>query len=292
MEWTESIRHTIRYVEDRLLEPINIEELSREVGISPYYLQKGFSLMTGYSIAEYARYRRLYLAALDIIQGQSRIIDIAYKYGYETPESFTKAFTRFHGMSPRDLKKNSSKMTVFLPLKIKITIQGGNDMEYVVETMKGFRVVGLQREFSFDSSFRQIPMFWDEFTRKYCPPMHSETAVAQAISRYRIGEFGICVDDIGKDGTFAYMIAGTYTGDTVPEGLTVYEFPEMTWAKFSCYGPMPGALQSVNTKIFSEWLPGNPDYEISLGANIEWYSDQDMSSPTYESAIWIPVKDK
>ena len=78
----------------------------------------------------------------------------------------------------------------------------------------------------------------------------------------------------------------------MPEGMTLYEFPDMEWAKFRCVGPLPGALQAVNTKIFKEWLPGNPDYEIAVGANIEWYSMADGSSSDYESGIWIPVRHK
>ena len=97
---------------------------------------------------------------------------------------------------------------------------------------------------------------------------------------------------MGDQGKFRYLIAGKYTEGEVPEGMTVYEFPDMEWAKFRCTGPMPGALQSVNTKIFQEWLPNNQEYEIAMGANIEWYSNGDMSSIDYESGIWIPVKRK
>ena len=98
------------------------------------------------------------------------------------------------------------------------------------------------------------------------------------------------IDDAEEKGRFRYLVAGRYTGGEVPEGMTLYEFPEMEWAKFLCRGSMPGALQSVNTKIFREWLPENPDYEIAMGANIEWYGEGDIWSPDYESAIWIPVK--
>jgi AraC family transcriptional regulator len=88
------------------------------------------------------------------------------------------------------------------------------------------------------------------------------------------------------------MIAGKYNGGTVPNGIKLLTVPAASWAKFRCYGPMPGALQTVNTKIFNEWLPGNPDYEIAMGVNIEWYSMGNMNTPDYESAIWIPVKAK
>lgn len=103
MEWIESIRKTINYIETHLLKEIKTEDISKIVLISPYYLQNGFKIITGYTIAEYIRNRRLYLSALEVISNKNKIIDIAYKYGYDTPESFTKAFTRFHSISPSQI---------------------------------------------------------------------------------------------------------------------------------------------------------------------------------------------
>lgn len=294
MEWTQYIRKTISYIEEHLLDEVSMQNISGEIGISNFYLQKGFRLMAGYTISEYIRNRRLYLAGLDVIADRDKVIDISYKYGYETPESFTKAFVRFHGVSPRQLKKDPSKIKVFLPLKIKISIQGGNDMDYVVEKMDGFKLIGFQRTFQFDTSYREIPEFWDEFNRKYNAPLMAkgkpESEIEETIWNCCVGQYAVCIDDLDTDGIFRYIIGGLYTGGEVPEGMTVYGFPDLLWAKFVCRGPLPGSLQSVNTKIFSEWLPGNTEYEIAMGANIEWYSCGDMSDMNYESEIWIPVK--
>lgn len=296
MEWTESIRWAIDYMETHILEDITVEEVAESVHISPFYLQRGFKIMTGYTIGEYMRCRRLYLAALDIFSGKEKVIDLAYKYGYENPESFTKAFTRFHGVSPIRMKDDTRRIRTFLPLKISVVIQGGNDMDYVVEEMKGFQVIGFAREFSFENSYQEIPKFWDEVAEKYGNLMSGKKApeneTEQAICDCMIGEYGLCIDDIGVEGKFRYLIAGEYNGGPVPEGMTIYEFPDMKWAKFRCCGSMPGALQSVNTKIFKEWLPGNPEYRIAMGANLEWYSQGDMTAPDYESAIWLPVVEK
>jgi predicted transcriptional regulator YdeE/AraC-like DNA-binding protein len=279
-----------------LLATVRIEDVANEVGVSSFYLQKGFKFMTGYSMAEYIRNRKLYLSALDVISDKKKVIDIAYEYGYDTPESFTKAFSRFHGMSPMQLKREPYGMNVFLPLKIQIKIQGGNDMDYVVEKMKSFKVIGFEREFSFESGYQEIPKFWNTFCDKYmkslCGKKEPNGEIEKIVRTCCVGEYGVCIDDIGKDGKFRYLIAGKYTEGNVPEKMTVYEFPDMEWAKFSCKGPMPGALQAVNTKLFKEWLPGNPDYEIAMGANIEWYGEGDLQSIDYQSAIWIPVKRK
>lgn len=298
MEWITSLRRSVEYMESHMLENIDVSDVAKEVHISPFYLSKGFKIMTGYSISEYMRYRRLYLAALDVLTGREKVIDIAYKYGYDTPESFTKAFNRFHGISPSQVKKDTGKIRTFLPLKISISIQGGNEMDYIVEKMSNFQVIGLAREFPFESSYEDLPKYWDEFKEKYGSVVFGErepkTEFEKALCEYHIGEYGVCIDDLGegKKEKFRYLIAGAYHGGSVPDGMSLYSFPDMEWAKFKCCGKMPVALQTVNTKIYKEWLPGNPDYEIAIGADIEWYDKGDMDAPDYRSEIWIPVKRK
>lgn len=295
MEWTETLRRTVDYLEEHLLEPGAAEGAAREVYLSPLYLQRGFKLVTGYSMGEYLRNRRLYLAGLEAIAGREKVIDLAYKYGYDTPESFSKAFSRFHGVSPAQLRQHPERLVPFLPLKITLLIQGGQGMDFTVEKLEGLQLIGAEREFSPETSYREIPRFWDEFTGAHCAPLWAgkkpETALEKAVCECGIGEFGVCVDDCTSPGRFRYLIAGRYDGREVPEGLTVLSLPAMEWAKFRCSGPMPESLQSVNTKIFQEWLPGNPEFEIAYGANIEWYSmEKETSAPDYESEIWLPVR--
>lgn len=295
MEWTTSLKHAINYIEAHLLTNIGAEDVADAVHMSAFYFQKGFRIMSGYTIGEYIRYRRLYLAALDIIGSDTKIIDLAYKYGYETPESFTKAFQRFHGVSPMKLSGDASKIRTFLPLKISIEIKGGYDMDYVIEKMNAMKMIGFERTFSYDEAYHEIPKFWDEFYAKNCHNTNhskSEEDVFRVAKACRIGEFGICIDDLPGQNAFRYMIAGIYDGGIVPEGMKVYDIPALEWTKFRCVGTMPGALQSINTKIYKEWLPGNKEYEIAENIDVEWYSDGDITADNYESAIWIPVKRK
>ena len=286
MEWIGSLKLGINYMEKHLLENMGADEVADAVFMSSFYFQKGFKIMTGYSVGEYIRYRRLYMAALDVISGNEKVIDLAYKYGYDTPESFTKAFSRFHGVSPKQIKGDAKRIKTFLPLKINVSVKGGNDMDYVIEKMEAMKVIGYERKFLYETAYHEIPKFWSEFSYNCMNGKNNEQV------QNVIGEFGICIEDNSKQKEFLYMIAGTYNGSSVPEGMKIFEIPALEWAKFKCTGPMPGALQSVNTKIFKEWLPGNPDYEIATGMNIEWYSNGDCSSSDYESEIWIPVKKK
>ncbi|MBQ5342437.1 MAG: AraC family transcriptional regulator [Oscillospiraceae bacterium] len=296
MEWTTCIRTAIEYMEEHLEDSISAQDVADRVNISPFFLQRGFSVMTGYGIGEYLRNRRLYQAALDLRDTDDRVIDIAVRYGYESQESFAKAFSRFHGATPSQVRAGAA-VNVFLPLRIDINIQGGNQMDYKIAPMFPFKVIGFEKVFENETAQAEIPKFWDEICEKYANNIYAGNEPAnpyeKAIVDNCIGEYGVCIDDVGED-RFRYLVAGRYTGGEVPEGMTLYEFPRGDWAVFNCIGPNPQTLQSVNNRIFSEWLPGNPDYELSGNATVEWYDcvNGEMTDPDYHSAIWIPVRKK
>ena len=297
MEWLACIRKAVAFLEAHLTDDISAQDVAGEVYLSPFFLQKGFSLMTGYGIGEYLRGRRLYQAALDLRDTDEKVIDIALRYGYETPESFAKAFSRFHGATPTQVHSGGAAIRVFLPLHIDITMQGGDQMDYTITPMFPFRLIGFQREFAYDRAYEEIPRFWDELCEKYADNVYAGNAPAnaceQALMDNCIGEFGVCIDDIGG-GRFRYLVAGRYSGGDVPAGMALYEFPRGSWAVFDCVGPLPEAMQSLNTRIFREWLPGNPEWELAGNASVEWYDclRGEKTDPDYHSAIWLPVRRK
>lgn len=296
MEWLTAIRTAIGYMETHLEDDVGLEDVARAVHLSPFFLQRGFSLMTGFGVGEYLRNRRLYQAAFDLQQTGEKVIDIALRYGYETPESFAKAFARFHGATPTQVREGAA-VRAFLPLTIQLSIQGGNQMDYKITPMFPFKVIGFQKEFDYETSYAEIPKFWDEICEKYANNVYAGNDPAnpceQALMDNCIGEYGVCIDDIPGN-KFRYLIAGRYTGGPVPEGMVLYEFPRGEWAVFNCVGPNPQTLQSVNTRIFREWLPANPDYELSGNATVEWYDcvNGNPTDPDYHSAIWVPIKRK
>ena len=295
MEWLSAIKHTIEHIENHLDDDISLQDISNVVHISPYILSKGFSVMTGYSISEYIRRRRLYLAALALRNTNQSVLDIALDSGYDTPESFSKAFSRFHGCSPSAVRSGAAFQT-FLPLNIQITICGGDQMDYKITKMFGLKLIGFQKEFSVENSHAEIPKFWDEICEKYAANVYAGNPPANAYEKALIdnciGEYAVCIDDM-DDTKFRYLIAGKYTGGEIPEGMVLYEFPMGDWVVFDCIGPMPEALQTLSIKIFKEWLPANEKYELSGNATIEWYDCiRDKDDPDYRSAIWLPVKSK
>ena len=205
MEWLTSIRAAIDYMERHLQDDISAQDVAEHVHLSPFFLQRGFTLMTGCGIGEYLRHRRLYQAAVDLQRTEDKVIDIALRYCYETPESFTKAFSRFHGATPSRVRGGQAAAKRFLPLTIQISIQGGNQMDYRITPMFPFRVIGFQREFDYESAYERIPKFWDEICEKYAANVYAGNAPAnpyeKALVDNCIGEYGICIDDVGGEGS-------------------------------------------------------------------------------------------
>ena len=285
MGWMESIGKAIGYIEDHITEPISVDDIAGNVHISPFYFQKGFSLLCGYTVAEYIRKRRLALAGLELISTNAKVIDVALKYGYDSPDSFAKAFTRFHGITPAMVRRDGAVLKSFAPLKIKLSLEGGYLMDYKITQKDGFTVIGASRMFRYESGQQEIPKFWQEH-------------FAAGNGKIVCGMYGICYDENRKGDEFEYLIADNYNpAMEVPEGFVTRTIPAHTWAVFPSRGAMPKALQEVNNKIYSEWLPNCKDYEIAAGYNIELYEDptkypKGIQAENYYPEVWIPVKKK
>lgn len=286
MEWIESISKAIEYIETHITEDLATSDIAKEVCISSFYFQKGFSMLCGFTVAEYIRQRRLTLAGSELVSTDNKIIDIAMKYGYDSPDSFTKAFTRFHGSTPTAVRRDGAMMKSFASLKINISLKGGYTMDYKIIEKEAFTVLASGSRFKYDSCKEEIPKFWQE---------HYESGKGNIVC----GMYGINIDkSMGNSDEFEYLIADDYkTGNDIPEGFVTRVIPKHTWAVFSCKGAMPKAMIDVNQKIFSEWLPNCKDYEIAEGYNIETYTDinnypKGNQDENYYSELWIPVKKK
>ena len=152
-------------------------------------------------------------------------------------------------------------------------------MDCVLETIGEMTLLGMERRFHYDNSFTEIPKYWDEYERQ---------GYADTVP----GMLGVCFDG-GKEPTFTYLIGDFCTPDaTVPKGFTKRAVPPCTWAKFRAVGAIPETLQRLNRRVYAEWLPDHPEYELAGGMNIEVYTQGDMQSPDYVSEIWVPVRKK
>ena len=285
MEWTNAIQSAINFMEQHITENISAEDVANHVHISSFYFQKGFRMLCGFSVIEYIRNRRLALAGGDLATTDIKIIDIAMKYGYDSPDSFTKAFTRFHGVSPTMVRKEDVMIKTLAPLKLEISLKGGYFMNYKIIDKESFTVLGVSKEFNYENCKQEIPLFWQR---------HYE----EGNGKYVCGMFGINIDEKMGNDSFEYLIADLYDSKMeIPEGFVTRTIPAFTWAVFSCVGPMPTALQDVSTKIFSEWLPALKEYEFAAGYCVEMYDAPDKypngtQDENYHTEIWIPIQKK
>ena len=265
----EGLQSAIQYIEDNLTEELQITDIAAKAYVSAFHFQKIFGVLCGFTVGEYIRMRRLTCAAQELSAEDAKVIDIAVKYGYDSPDSFTRAFTKFHGISPSAAKEKGAHLRAFAPLRIKLTLEGGNMLEYKIVEKEQFTVMGRSRMFSTDTSYQEIPKFWEE---------HYREGGGEKVR----GVFGVCLDSDGKN--FDYLIADLYMPwNEIPEGYTTRVIPAGTWAVFPYRGECPKALQDVNTKIWSEWVPNCKEYKLSGNYNLEVYLDKEFGE------IWVPV---
>ena len=278
MDWVRTINNAVEYMENHLTDEITLADIARNVHLSAFHFQRAFSLLTDMSPAEYLRKRRLSQAGADLTGGEAKVIDVAMKYGYDSPESFTKAFTRFHGVSPMQVRKGSP-VQFMNRFTVRISIDGGCIMEYRIEKWEAMDLLVHAKEFHAETSETEIPGFWDEY---------------YANEEYRKipGYLGVCAQEKTDSDEFRYGI-GCRASDVegVPEGFEIIHLPEYTWAVFKCVGPMPRAIQDMWGQIYREWLPVS-DYELIPDYDIENYLPGDPSSRNYVSEICIPVRKK
>ncbi len=285
MEWMEAVREAVDYMEAHITEEITVNDVAKHVNLSPFYFHKGFSMLCGYTPMEYIRNRRLSLAAGELLASGITVTELALKYGYDSPDSFAKAFSRFHGIAPSAVRREKAMVKTFAPLKLTISLKGGYMMDYRIIEKESFAVLGMPRKFSYENAKRDIPVFWQEY-------------YAAGNGKYACGMFGINIDPQMGNESFEYLIADIYNPAAyIPEGFEVRTIPAFTWAVFPCRGPVSSSLQDMNTKLFSEWLPAQKEYEFGAGYCVEMYDipskyPKGTEDENYYAEIWIPVRKK
>jgi AraC family transcriptional regulator len=283
MDWINAMNNAVEYIEANITEKIDIEEVAKIALSSTFHFQRMYHMITGVTIAEYIRRRRLTLAAQDIISGE-KIINVAYKYGYETPEAFTKAFGKMYGISPSAARESGANLKAYPKLSFHISIKGDKDMNYKIFDKESFTVIGKQTRITMvdEQNFNQVPKFWYD-----CMKDGSYEWISSKAGK--LGVLGVSKDfDKFKD-EFNYMIAIEEIKEPIPKGYVSATIPAATWAAFESEGPVPEALHDLLRRIYSEWMP-SMGYQHDCAPDLEIFPVGDMFSADYRCEIWIPIK--
>ncbi len=291
MDWITGIQRAIDYTEAHLTDKIDYEAVAREAASSAFHFQRMFSMLCGYTLGDYIRMRRLSLAADELYRTNDKIIDIALKYGYDTPESFSRAFTRFHGITPSETRHGGNTKS-FSRISVKLTFDGGTLMDYRIEKRDAFKVICKKRQVNKpqgDTATADISGFWNEV---------NGSGVMEKLCKYASfdnlhGVLGICFSGEIADSGFPYGIGAEYNGKPVKDdGFDIVEIPAYTYAVFQCKGQMPDAFKETYKKICTEFFPQSSTYEYGSGVELEVYPSADTQSPDYSCEIWIAVNEK
>lgn len=285
-----SMNNAMAYMEEHLTEDIDYGKVSQMAQCSEYHFKRMFSFLAGVSLSEYIRRRRLTLAALDLKDKNVRIIDAAFKYGYNSADAFSRAFYLMHGVLPSAARNENAQLKAYPRMTFQLSIKGGCEMNYRIIEKEPFRLVGFMKRVPVifegvnPEILKMTELLTPESVGKLKAISNIEPAgIISASANFTDGRME------GKGEVDHYI--GVATSNDQVEGFEVLEIDSGTWAVFESIGPFPETLQNVWGRIYSEWFPTS-GYEASEGPEILWNESPDTLNPNYRSEIWIPVRKK
>lgn len=282
MEWVERLNKSIDYIEENLEGEINYEHAARIACCSTFHFQRMFSYIAGVPLSEYIRRRRMTAAAFDLQTTDKKVIDLAMKYGYDSPTAFNRAFHNIHGLSPSKAKSEGTPLKAYPRITFTILIKGEEKMNYKIVTKESFKIVGVKEhmDMNVEECFVKVPQFWQTTIQSGIVPQ-----ILSLMGQELPGLLGVSTCMNGKDLDYYIAVA---TEKPAPDNMVEYEIPAGTWAIFECIGPMPSAIQELQKRIITEWLP-TFGYEYANAPDIEVYFDGDQQSADYRSEVWLPI---
>ncbi|MFP3887479.1 AraC family transcriptional regulator [Priestia filamentosa] len=287
MNLLRNMNGALQYIEENLTNDVDFREVARRAFCSEYHFKRMFSFLAGITLSEYIRRRRLTLAAFDLKNSNMKVIDVAIKYQYNSPDSFTRAFQNLHGITPSEAKKNGHSLKAYPRMTFELSIKGGNEMNYRIEEKEAFCIVGIKERVPiiFYGVNPHIAAMWESLNEETINKLKNLSNVEplgllSASMNFSEGR-------MEEKGELDHYI-GVATTKECPGNLTRLEVPALTWAVFEVVGPFPDTLQDVWGRIYSEWFPSS-NYEQVEGPEILWNEHKDVTSPTFRSEIWIPV---
>lgn len=283
MDWVERMNKAISYIEDHITGNMDYEAASKIACCSVYHFQRMFSFIADVSLSEYVRRRRLTLAAFELQNSPIKVIDLALKYGYESPEAFTRAFQNLHGTTPTAARNTGTKLKAYPRISFQVSIKGVAEMNYRIEELEGFSIVGLQERVNTNNAFNIIPDLWANAAKEGLFEKLWEIRTADHQMR---GILGVCADgDFGKNEEFHYIMS--IVSEQVPsEKMIKRDFPEATWAVFEAEGG-PEGIGEIWKRLYTEWVPTS-GYDLAYLPAIECYLPPEEN----KNELWVAVVKK
>lgn len=280
MNWLDKLNQVIEYMEEHLEDEIDYTEIANIFGYSVYHVQRIFAMVAGVPCSEYIRNRKLSMAAMELQSSHAKVIDVAMKYGYSSPNSFHRAFKAFHGVAPSDIRKEGVIIKAYPPLFFNVEIKGAHTMEYRILQMNSFRIVGKRIHTTMENGacYRDTPLMWKTLFEN-----QEQLGILSLNNNEPIGLLGVSkYSDSFTTGSFDYYI-GCASDRPTPEGMHEYEIPKVTWAVFPCKNIKASTIQQLENEIVMEWLPTS-GYEYANAPDIELYREDGTAE------IWMPIK--
>jgi len=281
------LNHVIDYIEDHLTDDISLEAISEYAGVSDYHFRKIFFYLSGLTLNEYIKNRKLSEASRDLLHGE-KVTDVAFKYGYQTMDGFTRAYKKWSGLLPSDVAKKGI-IKSFPKLSFIITVKGGNTMEFRIEDKPAFNLVGVSKRvpLQFEGVNNEIVKLAESITDEQKEEMHS----LQNIEPYEIVNASYDSDTgfLKEEGYLTHMIGVLTTKNQISNLLEKVPIEACTWAIFPNEGPFPSMLQETMAKIYSEWLPSS-DYEVINVPSFSFTKMDKQKTDYAYSEVWIPVR--
>lgn len=280
MDFLNRMNETLDYIESHLTEVLSYEEIAKISCCSMHQFGRVFSYIVGIPLSEYIRRRRLTLAAFDLQSSNEKIINIAFRYGYDSPNSFTRAFFEMHNMTPKEARSKGVILKSYSRLSFYISIKGDIEMNYRIEEKDKITAIGLLREIANNDD----GAIWNEFFNN-----GSNVKLRDKLKLYRPPYWQMGVYMTKDDGKMVLFIGAESDGRKI-DGLDTLVIPPRTWAVFTVNGSGSKAFGEVWARISSEWLPTSGyrhvnDYELEV-----FPMDKNADDPDYKSEIWIPVE--
>ncbi len=287
MDSLKRMNEALSYIEENLTNDIDLKEVAKIALCSEYHFQRMFSFLTGVTLSEYIRRRRLTLAVFELNKSNIRVIDTAVKYGYSSADSFTRAFQGLHGITPSEARNNGQSLKAYPRMTFQLSIKGGNEMNYRIEEKEAFSIVGIKKRVPiiFNGVNPEISAMWKSLDGEIINKL-KELSNVEPIGLLS-ASINFSEGRMEEKGELDHYI-GVATNNECPCDLTELRVAASTWAVFEAVGPFPEALQNVWGRIYSEWFPSS-NYETAEGPEILWNESKNITSPNFKSEIWIPV---